>query len=783
MNTNLIDKENIKNTILSIVISILTFPKFEPDFTIGLDSPYMWALNYLFLNNYEFLKHLIFPIGILGFLKHPVVVGNCVLYAVIFFSTVKFLFVFLLLKLAQTPSLRKWIFNIVLVLFVSAFINIDFAIIGSCIFLLYFFSIQRNHLLFILPVLLATIGLFIKSSIGVNSFGVILVFFIHNLFDQKNIKQTLIYAGITVVVVFLTGITIFQNATLLVNAIWSILMLVKGYSSALALFPENNWMFLSIFIVSILSVPFLFKEKNSRYFYFLFLLPLFFMWKHSILREESSHYSMILGFSIIFWIIVVISLKQIKPIHVIIPILSIGFLWGNLKYIDSNARFKVNLSGLKNFSEVFLNYKSFIERNQKISKENIKPSRLSKDMLQKIGKSTIDFYPWDFSYVPANNLNWKPRTTLQSGAFSEWLDLESAQNFTKEEGPKFILLHVVNDWNYGLLGSNDGRHLLNEEPKTIIEIFNRYSIVRKEDDLLLFKKDSIDKFLPALIVGTDTTIWNKWVDVPSFDDAIVRAKLICKGNIVNKLKTFLYKGEALYVDFKLDNGREISYGLVESSAKDGVWVNPFIQNPFNNTVEPKVVGIRFRCSNTFMYSPQLIINWEKIGIKDSNGNSAALTLFSKNQRDQKEVLKEKYFDFERNDGSENNHYTNRISHSGNISNIVYADGFSQGYEFSLDTIWNNTVSSINVEAEVYYNSYEVKNCVLVFSLEKSEGSDFWESRKLNISNNDWNYAFIEKRINKDEFNKGLFKVYVCNPNKTKGNIYIDDLRVRFIKQE
>jgi len=183
--TTLLGKESIRNGILSIAIFILTFPKFEPDFTMGLDSPYIWALNYLFLNNYEFLKHLIFPIGILGFLKHPVVVGSCVLYAVIFFSLVKLLFIFLMLKLSQAQNLKRGIFNTLLVLIAANFMNIDFAIIGCTILLLYIFTQNRKYPSFILAVLLGSLGLFIKSSIGVNSLGVIFIFLIYDYYLQN----------------------------------------------------------------------------------------------------------------------------------------------------------------------------------------------------------------------------------------------------------------------------------------------------------------------------------------------------------------------------------------------------------------------------------------------------------------------------------------------------------------------------------------------------------------------------------------------------------------------
>jgi len=277
--TTIVSKENLKNGILTIAIFILTFPKIEPDFTIGLDSPYMWALNYLFLNNYEFLKHLIFPIGILGFLKHPVVVGNCVLYAVIFFSFVKLLFIFLMLKLAQAQNLKRRIFNNIIVLIAAIFINIDFAIIFCTVLLLYFFSCNRRYPSFILAILLGSVGLFIKSSMGVNSLGVIFIFLIYDYYLQRNIKQSAIVITISAGVFLIVGLTLFQSLSLFVNAVWSILMLVKGYSSALALFPDNSWILLSLFFLTTLSIPFLFKEKESRMLFYLMLFPLFLMWK------------------------------------------------------------------------------------------------------------------------------------------------------------------------------------------------------------------------------------------------------------------------------------------------------------------------------------------------------------------------------------------------------------------------------------------------------------------------------------------------------------------------
>ena len=121
------------NLFISVLVFILSFPKIEPYFTTGLDSPYMWALNYLFIVDYDFLKHLVFPIGILGFLKHPIDLGNNVLVAVLFFWVVKSTFLFLLLELSQNTSKLHRMINILITLVASYFITVDLAIIGNCV--------------------------------------------------------------------------------------------------------------------------------------------------------------------------------------------------------------------------------------------------------------------------------------------------------------------------------------------------------------------------------------------------------------------------------------------------------------------------------------------------------------------------------------------------------------------------------------------------------------------------------------------------------------------------
>ncbi|NVO08552.1 MAG: hypothetical protein HXX16_01190 [Bacteroidales bacterium] len=774
------------NIIISVIIFVLSFLKFEPYFTTGLDSPYMWALNHLFINDFDFLRHLVFPIGILGFLKHPIVVGNNVLIAVLFFSLIKLAFLFLLLELGQ--STNKWIkaINILVTLIVSYFVTIDIAIIGGCAISLLIFSGNKKFILFIWAILLASIGLFIKSSIGINAFSVIFVYIVYDYSINRSVRQILILIFSATLSVFFIGMILYQSIPLLINYFWGIFKMMEGYPS-LALSPDNNWYLLSLFIISIFSIPFLFKERITRFAFLLLLFPLFFMWKHAMSREDASHYSLIVSFTIIFWSILFFTIQKIRPIHILIPILGIASLFANYRNTENFNGYRIDLAGYKNFTEVFFNYNGLIEKQKEVSIKNISKNILPDEIRKEIGDSTIDVYPWDLSYIPANNLKWKPRTTLQSGAFSSWLDKKSASNFRRNNGADYIIFQLIDDGNYGKLGSLDGRYILNDEPNSILTIFNNYSIVNKTDKFLLFKKGTANNLLSPKEIFTDTVKWDEWVDVPKITNAIIRAKFLCKGTNFGAIKSFLYKGETLYIDYLLDNGRMLSYRFVESNAQDGLWVNPLIQNPLNNEIEPTVEKVKLRCSNPRFYNKESIIHWERIDIShkisDSQSNQDAYSLFNKLVKSQETIIKQKMFDFEQKDSTTFSSLTDAYSYSGKYSNIVPANGFSYTYSVHLDSLWKDTLNALSVEADVWYRSPNVRTAILVISLENSENSDFWEPRKLSIASKEWNSAFIIKRLSKEIHKKGLLKVYVYNPDKTHGEIYIDNLRVSFKKEE
>ena len=74
---------------VTLFLVALTYPLFEPDYGTGLDSSYVWGLNYLFDSDYTTLTHLIYPYGPMALLKLPTPYNGHFAIFLIFYTLVK----------------------------------------------------------------------------------------------------------------------------------------------------------------------------------------------------------------------------------------------------------------------------------------------------------------------------------------------------------------------------------------------------------------------------------------------------------------------------------------------------------------------------------------------------------------------------------------------------------------------------------------------------------------------------------------------------------------------
>ncbi|RYF85026.1 MAG: hypothetical protein EOO03_13920 [Chitinophagaceae bacterium] len=428
---------------VSLLIVLFSFAKVEPEIVAGLDGSYMWALNYLLHANYNALRELVYPFGPLGFLKHPMLVGYNVVVALLFTVFVKLAFVYQMLLLGYKTSGKIKGSHLLIALIISYFSIPDFSIIGGCIVSLLLFYQTRKKYFFIWAVLLATVGLCIKISIGINAGAAVFVFLIADFYYHRTRIKIAWLAAIAFVVALSTGLLVFRSLPQFFSFLFNAVRLATGFGDALSLHPDNNWWLLGTFIVAVLAVPFVLKNRMAVLAFLLLMLPLFATWKHAMAREDETHARLLLFFLFIFWGIIGLTVTAKKGRLFVLASVCILAYYANMYNIPGFGGYKIEVAGIHNFSEPALEYQTFAARNLQRSAQNLEPYKLDSALLATIGNSAIDFYPFDFGFVPANGLNFRPRSTLQSGAFATWYDLEEASDFTAETGPRFVLLHLA----------------------------------------------------------------------------------------------------------------------------------------------------------------------------------------------------------------------------------------------------------------------------------------------------------------------------------------------------
>jgi len=769
-----IKTENMLKWIVIGLIFLITFPFFQPTYSMGLDPSYVWGLNWLFVNDYQTLTTLTYPYGPLSFLKNPTALGHNLLFYLIFFTILKVGFIYLFFKLSDAFN-GSFKSAIPVVLIVCFFVNTDLLIVGICIILNLLFYKQNKTIYLYISALLASIGLFIKISIGIASLSVIFVSLLIDYYHNRNIIRTLKQVGIMGGMGLIIGLLVYQGFVPLFQFLLGVFKVTSGYGDALSIHPYNNWILLSLFLVLIVSFPFWNKEKNVRVAYLLFLLPLFAAWKYGFIRQDISHYSSIIYFLFLFWGIMLFMSKE-KIRTFVVACCTILFLYANIRTIPMYEARKMEIVGINNFVDV-LHYKKFKQHIFSLSERNIAQNKLSAEQRALIGEHTTDVYPWEFSYIAANNLHWKPRRTVELGtsSSSQWTSLESSKNYQlNDEAPEFILFHYHKD-----MGSIDGRYILNDEPLVLHNIFNNYMLEEKTDKFLLFRKAAAAHFEKPVLAEPQTIRFNEWIDVPKSEDGIVRLKVSSKNTALGKLKKMFFKDDAYYIDYLLNDGNICTYRYVAGTAVDGLWCSPFVRNPLSDKIDPDAVKIRLRNSSSRFISPNITIQFENIKLKtdyiDATCSPINNLIFKKTKQPSNTVILSYFQDF---DNTEKYFVkSNLTSTSTGYSNLVVQDSYSHGFAVDLETIWEQADSDyLTVEANVEFCNYSM-NSKLVISLNKSD-NDFWEVNYLpqSIRKNIWHYAYLAKKINRMEHGKGTLKVYVSN-SKNEKVTYIDDLKV------
>jgi hypothetical protein len=411
---------------------------------------------------------------------------------------------------------------------------------------------------------------------------------------------------------------------------------------------------------------------------------------------------------------------------------------------------------------------------------------LPQSIIDSIKSGTVDVYPWDYSFIPINNLHWQPRVVINSYAsYTSWLDIKNAEHFNSDKAPDYIIwLNHAQGLNNSYVNSIDDRYLLNDEPNTIIQIFRNYKIDYSNNNLIILKKRKNAINTTVNSIGKAHTCWGEWLNVPNESQGLLRAKLNFEKSILQHLKSFIYKDEQFWIYLKLSNGTIHKYKIVPKNAQDGIWINPYIIKMTNNFIDPVVTDIMFKCSNQSILNNKLNINWDEITFENEPGY--ILKFLNKTKLFQDSIYLNSINTFEKN---KNNNWgtlpDEQIirfdSHSGQNSHCLKPNMYSCTFIFPMDSL---PFSNIRITTDCWMKSkkYNYSNNIsLIISIENDLGSFLIKSIQIDeqmIDEKQWNniFNYIDYKHDKSKCN---LKVYVWNLSDK--DVFIDDFKVTIFK--
>lgn len=549
----------------TILLVLLTYPVLEPDYGTGLDSSYVWGLNFLFDNDYTTLTHLIYPYGPLALLRLPTPFNGHYAIFLAFFTLIKTLFVFTALEMTRRRNANLLV-SILLMIPVCMIGNIDGFIVG-CVALLTLYTIENDRYWpFIVASLISGLALTIKLNIGMQCCSVLFVGWLIYSFIRRDYRKIIVMAFTVPIALFIVGMAVYQSVSVMIEAVIGNIHLLSGYSESLVLEPNHRLWALAAFALTVAIYPFILRGKWSYLLYLMLLIPLFACWKHGIVREDYSHFKSLVAYTSVMMTLVPLAQDRLRLPPWIGSVMAVVFLSLNITSLGSS---KLTSASPKNFISNVVKYSTTIENSKKVIDDAYAKRQLPASVKATIGCGTVDCYPWEHIYAAANDLRWQPHATVELGAGNSlWLNHKASENFIGDKAVDFIIMHQE---------SLDGRYMLSDEPEVITTIFANYTPVDSgQFGLLLKRRESAKKPTVDTIAQLDVC-QNEWVTLPEVtEDAVLKVAVKGNNTFIGCLRKTFYKPDVSIIEYLMPDSTVHTYRYSPATAEGGLWAGPMM---------------------------------------------------------------------------------------------------------------------------------------------------------------------------------------------------------------
>lgn len=401
----------------------------------------------------------------------------------------------------------------------------------------------------------------------------------------------------------------------------------SGYSSAMSLGPDG-WQTgaISFLIWFGLVALWVLVQPTARNRLTLvgLAIPLFTAWKHAIVRQDGHVFNLVnFGFFVLAICLaealVVWRWRSTLPV-VGILLVPLVIPWFNAAAGGPNAggalkewvSGPLKLHGLRDLVRLghFASYREDVAR---VSESLLRKDVLPESIRMLIGGSSVDVYPWEVSYVPANALSWANRPLPASfSSYTPTLDKLNAAFFESGGRPEYLIWHS----DVGV-ESIDGRYLFWDEPRTLRSIVNFYDMLTADSGVIVLRTRAHPRFGPPQPLGTLRVPWNTWTPVPQPPGVLLAEASIERSLIMRVIRTAFREGP-VFLSLRFSSGEEARYRVVRDNMAGGLWVSPFVvsvdelRSLFRGDPARRVIAVRFSGRSASRLSRAILVSWYQL---------------------------------------------------------------------------------------------------------------------------------------------------------------------------
>jgi len=608
----------VEQVITYVVLALFMLLYLMPVNTVmpssGLDPSWSNVINYAFINDMSFGKDLVFTYGPLGSFRFPGYV-----YAESSYYTAIVLSVFIALIVATSLFMITRKINLLgktlgIIAIFTGLINdgLFFWYLIPILFVIITFEKDNEKIYKTLSfLLLAVLSFSVLIKFSHFPTAILSVLFVDGYFyykfKQKIPLYTLLFFAFMIVFYTLSGQNIFDFYDYFVGSFNTL----SGYSEAMNIFGPSSmiYIFLALFIGMYILLLKVFYDNRSLKLFLVSLtasLVLFMAFKQGFVRHDGHAITAFAGMAFVFGLFYLYYYEYFKNniykfianslliLSIIFSFTIVGFYKINtilapyiIDKINSGLPTKevfksinrdkfVLVSQMTNFHDFYYKIKDFhkIFDSNRIVELNQEYKNSMNNIKEKIDLSgisgTVDIYPWDQSYIIANELKYQPRPLFQSySVYTPKLIENNIEFLRSEKAPDNILFQIK---------EIDERLPSTMESASWIEILKRYETVGLKNNFLHMKKRITPRVINFKNTQTINSKFNEIVNTP-YDNAFVKIKF--KKSLFGSIINTLFKSPILWIKLEFSDGSTIQKRIIPQISSSGFILTPYIDNIYD----------------------------------------------------------------------------------------------------------------------------------------------------------------------------------------------------------